>query len=152
MPIDLYYMSMSAPCRAVLLTAKMVGVEINLKTINLMQGEHMKPEFLKINPQHTVPCLDDSGFVVTESRAICAYLANKVNNTQHSNHFLKRNLTTGFWTQYGKNDKLYPKDPKDRALVDQRLYFDLGVFYASFADCYVNINTLFKKTCLPFEM
>ncbi|EFX81632.1 hypothetical protein DAPPUDRAFT_230826 [Daphnia pulex] len=117
MPIDLYYMSMSAPCRAVLLTAKMVGVEINLKTINLMQGEHMQPEFLKINPQHTVPCLDDSGFVVTESRAICAYLANK----------------------YGKNDKLYPKDPKDRALVDQRLYFDLGVFYASFADFYVPI-------------
>ncbi len=98
MPIDLYYMSMSAPCRAVLLTAKMVGVEINLKTINLMQGEHMQPEFLKINPQHTVPCLDDSGFVVTESRAICAYLVNKVNTTQHSHHVLKRNLTTAFWT------------------------------------------------------
>jgi glutathione S-transferase len=96
MPIDLYYMSMSAPCRAVLLTAKMVGIEINLKTINLMQGEHMQPEFLKINPQHTVPCLDDSGFVVTESRAICAYLVNKVNTTQHSHHVFKRNLTTGF--------------------------------------------------------
>lgn len=142
MPIDLYYMSLSAPCRAVLLTAKMAGVEVNLKTVNLMAGEHMKPEFLKINPQHTVPCLDDSGFVLTESRAICAYLANKVKLDKFE-FFLMRNITTEFenffWGEkYGKNDNLYPKEPKDRALVDQRLYFDLGVFYASFADYYVN--------------
>ena len=95
MPIDLYYMSLSAPCRAVLLTAKMAGVEVNLKTVNLMTGEHMKPEFLKINPQHTVPCLDDSGFVLTESRAICACLANKV-NLDKLEFFLMRNLTTEF--------------------------------------------------------
>lgn len=93
MPIDLYYMSLSAPCRAVLLTAKMVGVELNLKTVNLMGGEQMKPEFLKINPQHTVPTLDDSGFVLTESRAICAYLANKVNRKSNfSNERQKHNL------------------------------------------------------------
>ncbi|XP_057377264.1 glutathione S-transferase 1-like [Daphnia carinata] len=114
MPIDLYYMSLSGPCRAVMLTAKMVGVELNLKIVNLMAGEQMKPEFLKINPQHTVPTLVDSGFVLTESRAICAYLVNK----------------------YGKDDKLYPKSPKDRAVVDQRLFFDLGVFYSAFSDYY----------------
>ena len=72
MPIDLYYMSLSAPCRAVILTAKLAGVELNLKIVNLMTGEQMKPEFLKLNPQHTVPTLDDNGFIITESRAICA--------------------------------------------------------------------------------
>ena len=82
MPIDLYYMSLSAPCRAVILTAKLAGVELNLKIVNLMTGEQMKPEFLKLNPQHTVPTLDDNGFIITESRAICAYLVNKV--TKHS--------------------------------------------------------------------
>ena len=51
--IDFYYFAGSAPCRAVLMTAKMVGVELNLKEVNLMAGEQMKPEFLKMNPRHT---------------------------------------------------------------------------------------------------
>lgn len=50
------------------------------------------------------------------SRAIIAYLANN----------------------YGKDDSLYPKDPKKRGLVDQRLYFDIGTLYQRFADYFVS--------------
>ncbi|XP_011644592.1 glutathione S-transferase 1-like [Pogonomyrmex barbatus] len=114
MPIDLYQLAGSAPCRAVRLAAAAIGVDINLKNTDLMAGEHLKPEFLKMNPQHTIPTLDDNGLYLWESRAIMAYLAN----------------------QYGKNDSLYPKDPKKRAVVDQKLYFDLGTLYQSFADYY----------------
>jgi hypothetical protein len=46
--MDFYYLPGSAPCRAVMMTAKAVGVELNLKLTNLMAGEHMKPEFLKV--------------------------------------------------------------------------------------------------------
>lgn len=49
MTIDLYYLPGSAPCRAVLMTAKAVGVELNLKLVNLMNGEHMTPEYLKVS-------------------------------------------------------------------------------------------------------
>ncbi|XP_011691911.1 PREDICTED: glutathione S-transferase 1, isoform C-like isoform X1 [Wasmannia auropunctata] len=114
MPIDLYQVPGSAPCRAVRLAAAAVGVDINLKNVDLMAGEHLKPEFIKMNPQHTVPTLDDNGLYLWESRAIMTYLVN----------------------QYGKDDSLYPKDPKKRALVDQRLYFDLGTLYQSYADYY----------------
>lgn len=46
--MDFYYLPGSAPCRAVQMTAAAVGVELNLKLTNLMAGEHMKPEFLKV--------------------------------------------------------------------------------------------------------
>lgn len=118
MPIDFYYTEGSAPCRSVWMTAKMVGVELNLKEVNLQTGEHLKPEFVAINPQHNVPTIVDDGFTMNESRAICAYLVNK----------------------YGKDDKLYPKDPQQRAVVDQRMYFDMGVFYYRFGEVYVSLH------------
>ncbi|XP_029039557.1 glutathione S-transferase 1-like isoform X1 [Osmia bicornis bicornis] len=114
MPIDFYYFPPSAPCRSVLLLAKAIGVHLNLKTINVLKGDHMKPEFLKINPQHTIPTIDDNGFILCESRPIMGYLVSK----------------------YARNDSLYPKDPKKRGLVDQMLYFDAGNLYENILICY----------------
>jgi len=114
MTIDLYYLPGSAPCRAVQMAAKAVGVDLNLKLVNLLTGDHLKPEYLKINPQHTIPTLVDDGFTLWESRAIIVYLVEK----------------------YGKTDSLYPKCPKKRAVVNQRLYFDLGTLYQRLADYY----------------
>jgi len=114
MSVDLYYMSLSAPCRSVVMAAKALGVTLNLKDTNPMNGETRTPEFLKMNLQHTVPTMDDGGFCLNESRAMLQYLANK----------------------YGKDDKLYPKDPVKRAKVDMKLFFDMGTLYSRFADAY----------------
>ncbi|XP_055551692.1 glutathione S-transferase 1 isoform X1 [Wyeomyia smithii] len=112
--MDFYYLPGSAPCRAVQMTAAAVGVELNLKLTNLMAGEHLKPEFIKLNPQHCVPTLVDNGFSLWESRAIMIFLVDA----------------------YGKDDKLYPKEPEKRAVVNQRLYFDMGTLYQRFGDYY----------------
>lgn len=110
--MDFYYSPGSAPCRSILMTAKALGLELNLKRMNLMAKEHLTPEFIKLNPQHTIPTLNDNGFSIWESRAILGYLVE----------------------QYGKDDSLYPKDAKKRAVVNQRLYFDMGVLYQRFAE------------------
>ncbi|TRY66937.1 hypothetical protein TCAL_07652 [Tigriopus californicus] len=112
MPVELYGMSASAPCRIVAMTLEVLEVPYEYKTIDLMAGDQMKPEYLKINPQHNIPTLVDGDFAMNESRAIATYLANA----------------------YGKDSKLYPVDPKVRAVVDQRLYFDMGVFYKAIGD------------------
>jgi len=114
MTIDLYYLPGSAPCRAVQMVAKALGVELNLKLVNLQAGEHLKPEFVKLNPQHTIPTIVDDGFALWESRAILTYLVEK----------------------YGKTDSLYPKCPKKRAVVNQRLYFDMGTLYQRLGEYY----------------
>jgi len=88
-----------------------VGVELNSIQVNTFVGEQLKPEFVKINPQHTIPTLVDNGFVIWETRAIVVYLVE----------------------QYGKDDSLYPKDPQKQALINQLLYFDMGTLYEAIA-------------------
>ena len=47
-PIDLYVHYVSAPCRAVIMTAKILGIEANYHVVDLMTGEQNKPEFIKV--------------------------------------------------------------------------------------------------------
>ncbi len=80
-------------------------------------GHSRMPDFLEMNPQHNIPVYKEGDFVMNESRAIIAYLASKEGDT-----------------------KLYPKDIKTRARVDQRLNFELASFFKAFAAVAVSNN------------
>jgi len=58
-------------------TLQELGVEFESVPVNLVVGEHRRPEFLAINPAGLVPALVDGDLVVTESVAIVVYLAEK---------------------------------------------------------------------------
>ncbi|XP_078659663.1 glutathione S-transferase 1-like [Branchiostoma floridae x Branchiostoma belcheri] len=104
MPVKLYHNILSAPCRAVMMCAGSIGLDLEEQSVDLFKGEQMKPEFVAMNPCHCVPTIDEDGFVMWESRAINIYLNDKYSKTP---------------------DKLYPKDPKKRAKINMMLQFDL---------------------------
>lgn len=54
-----------------------LGVTYDSVFINFAAKEHKSVEFISLQPFGKVPVLEDEGFFVYESRAICTYLAVK---------------------------------------------------------------------------
>lgn len=48
----LYHTDGSAPCRAVRMLAKEIGVELELRNLDIFAGDNMKPEFLEVGVSH----------------------------------------------------------------------------------------------------
>ncbi|KAL1444551.1 hypothetical protein MTO96_029766 [Rhipicephalus appendiculatus] len=77
MTITLYNWPGSPPCGFVLAVAKQLGLQLDVKNVNLATKEQLSEQYLKINPFHKVPALEDDGFIVYESAAIVYYLLRK---------------------------------------------------------------------------
>ncbi|KAI5738563.1 hypothetical protein M8J77_008548 [Diaphorina citri] len=129
MALTLYYVHGSPPVRATQLCIRALGLKVNYEFVNLFQKENLQPAFLEKNPMHSVPVLDDNGFILWDSHAINEYLV----------------------STYGKeNDPLFPKDPKIRAVIQQRNHFDTGLAFPTFAA--MSFRILFaKKKDIPEE-
>lgn len=110
-----FYWSLVNICRLTLWDTDNVNMTHPIEKLIILTKQKTFLRF-QINPQHTIPTLVDNGFALWESRAILTYLVEK----------------------YGKDDSLYPKDPKVRAVVNQRLYFDMGTLYQRFAGKFLN--------------
>jgi len=54
-----------------------VGVPYTLRSVDLMKGEQKSPELLALNPMGKLPVLTDGEAVVSETSAICMYLADR---------------------------------------------------------------------------
>ncbi|KAH3851693.1 glutathione S-transferase theta-1-like [Dreissena polymorpha] len=83
MVLEFYYDLLSQPCRAVYLFLKAAGIKFEPKVIDLMKGENYNPEFLKKNPFHKVPLIDDGGFILAESVTIMRYIAIQYKLPEH---------------------------------------------------------------------
>jgi glutathione S-transferase len=97
--LKIYGSDLSSPANKVRFVANYLGLEYEYKKVNLTAGEHRSSELLKLNPVGKVPFIDDGGFVLSESGAIIKYFSDKIGSS------------------------LYPKELKERALVDQALDF-----------------------------
>ena len=54
-----------------------IGEPYDIKLLSLSKGDNQKPDYLAINPMGKVPALKHGDVVITESAAICTYLADE---------------------------------------------------------------------------
>ncbi|KAM9622727.1 glutathione S-transferase theta-2B-like [Trichechus inunguis] len=83
MGLELYLDLLSQPCRAVYIFARRNGIPFELRTVELLKGQHMSKEFLRVNSLHKVPTLKDGDFILAESVAILIYLSLKYQTEAH---------------------------------------------------------------------
>ncbi len=84
------------------------NIPVQEVVIDLFAGAQFQPEYVAINPNSTVPMLEDGDFRLTESSAILKYLADKIGSPT------------------------YPADLKPRAKVNAAMdWFNTG-FYRGF--------------------
>jgi glutathione S-transferase len=93
--LTIFGADLSSPANKVRFVANYLGVPYEYRRMNLREGEHKQEWYLKINPVGKIPAMSDGDFNLFESGAICKYLCGKVNSP------------------------IYPKDIKQRAIVDQ---------------------------------
>ena len=96
MSITLYYGSGSPYAWRAQLALEHKALPYERKVLSFSAGDTRKPEFIALNPRHTVPTLVDGDFVLYESNAITEYLED---------------------AYPGRGAPLFPGDAKNRATV-----------------------------------
>lgn len=80
--IKLYDLELSANAYKARLFMAMMGIDYELVPVDMVQGEHKSPEYLKLNVFGQVPTLIDGGVIIRDSQAILVYLARKFGKTE----------------------------------------------------------------------
>jgi glutathione S-transferase len=102
------------------------AVPYNLKVLSFSDKDTTKPEFVRLNPRHTVPTIVDDGYSLWESLAILEYLDER--------------FTSG--------PKLYPGDVKSRARVRRLIREMEGYLGAEGIDA-ITAELFFKGDAAP---
>ena len=94
----IYGHPLSSPTKIATSVAKHLKVPFDFEVVDLVGGAQHDESFKKVNPNTKVPVLIEGDFTITESLAIAKYLCDK-----------------------GEGTSLYPRDPKQRAVIDMHI-------------------------------
>ncbi len=118
-------------------TLQELGVEFESVVVNLLRGDHRRPEFLALNPAGKLPVLVDGDLVLNESVAIVLYLADKYadrgllpgdvagrGEVYRWLLFAATELEQPLW-RIARNTRLYPEErrqPSDVAIAGEEFH------------------------------
>jgi glutathione S-transferase len=80
MVLKLYGGERSQPTLRVALVLKEKNVPFDFIAVDVRNAQHKTAEYLQRQPFGQIPYIDDHGFILYESRAICKYIALKYSN------------------------------------------------------------------------
>ena len=113
---------------------KELDADFEFVPVNLLAGEHKRPEFLRLNPAGKIPVLVDGDLVIPESAAIVLYLADKYRDKGLLPESLTERAHVYRWLMFAvteleeplwritRHTALYPEDkrlPADIALAKE---------------------------------
>ncbi len=98
-PIKLYRHPKSGHCHRVELMLAFLGLPYETIDLDMANGEHKQPDYLRISPFGLVPAIDDGGYTLSDSNAILVYLIQ----------------------QYASDSDWMPRAPKEAAEVQRWL-------------------------------
>lgn len=107
-PIKIYRNPKSGHCHRVELMLALLGLPYETIDLDMANGAHKAPEYLRISPFGLVPAIDDGGYTLADSNAILTYLVQT----------------------YAKGSHWMPEDPKDAAEVQRWLTVAADNVYA----------------------
>jgi glutathione S-transferase len=126
MALDFYHGHGSPYSWRVWLALEFKGIAYNLKVLSFQNEETKKPEFVALNPRHTVPTLVDDGYALWESLAILEYLDER----------------------FASGPKLYPGDARNRARIRRLIQEMTGYLAAEGIDA-ITSELFFKGDAAP---
>ena len=119
-PIKLYRNPKSGHCHRVELMLAFLDLPSETIDLDMANGAHKQPDYLKISPFGLVPAIEDGGFTLSDSNAILTYLVQT----------------------YAKGSHWMPAAPKDAAEVQRWLTVAAHDIYAG--PCAARLVKLFN--------
>lgn len=128
MSITLHGFALSGHSHRVQLALSLMGLPHQVVQVDLKNGAHKSPEFLKLNPFGQVPVLDDDGTTLFDSNAILVYLA----------------------TKYDADRRWLPRDPKGQA--DVQAWLSVAAGLVAFGPAAARLITVFGAKYNPDDV
>jgi len=124
--IKLFGHPLSTCTRKVLFTLHETNTPHEFQLVDFAKGEHKAPAYMAHQPFGQLPAIEDGGFQLFESRAICRYIDDKAGH------------------------KVSPKDIQPRALMEQWISVEQANFYTAIMTFIY--NDIFKRPQKPEDL